>query len=482
MRKNFLVFMIILSILIVSFGCGASANSVNVQAASLTDSPTTDTTVLSTSNSNSPVYADYPDISDWAKDGVLEAHSRGLMEGSIVDGKRYFNPKGLITFGEAITLVLNMVNNKDLDIKENMEKLGYPSVNLWQAAERYEVPGNVGYYDDYLMNVKKVDYDEVGIRATVLDVIPSAYNSIRYEIENPDISLDWFWPQKTYRQIAGNYVDLNVNDQIKYCIDMDHQRMTDMFDDKPELKIAYIKRNFYYEYMHRLTFPNGVKGGRIIETNTFDERAYAQSVINEHLYPKLQDSNNWVYAKYTELIKYMYLNGIIDDENITFSTPIRKDQFVALMYWTLAVSGQTFDWSGQPAFATGKYLEYVSPGFHQFSNLPTDVTYVYASPLNQLKEINIIAGDGNGTVSYGINIPREQVALIINRLYDYTKDHSKMKRYVDFTGRKNLTWYETGMKYPKYDFKSLPYDVGTGKYNMIYYHILYDLRLNWIGK
>ena len=140
-------------------------------------------------------------------------------------------------------------------------------------------------------------------------------------------------------------------------------------------------------------------------------------------------------------MKYMYLNGMINEEDISLDTPIRKDQFASLMYWVLAISGQTYDWSGAPQFAVGKALEKLTvKEFEEFVNLPKNVEYVYAGPLNQLKELEIMIGEGGNTIQYNSNITREQAAIVVNKVYEYASNHNKMKRYYTDPNVKNRPW------------------------------------------
>ena len=100
---------------------------------------------------NDSPFIDSSEISEWAKEGVQKAYERELMKGQYnLSEELYFNPKGNVTFAEAFALVLNLVDNKNLDIKECMEKLEYPSVNLWSYITDWEGCGQGSYYRTYL--------------------------------------------------------------------------------------------------------------------------------------------------------------------------------------------------------------------------------------------------------------------------------------------------------------------------------------------
>ena len=438
---------------------------------------------------NDSPFIDSSEISEWAKEGVQKAYERELMKGQYnLSEELYFNPKGNVTFAEAFALVLNLIDNKNLDIKECMEKLEYPSVNLWSCITDWENYGQGSYYRTYLSKKynNKTRIEMSYFATPIQEIIPYYYQAISYtdDIATPDDYIkEW---GATSRELTNNYADKSAEEQLKYCFDKDFERINK--ETNIEFKTLLKKEALFKNYRYRLKvtkteFPlDGVK--RFIPNSSEERHRIQIEYINSKLYPNLQNKNHWGYQTYEELMKYMYLNGIINEEYISLDTPIKKDQFASLMYWVLAVSGQTFDWSSAPQFAVGKVLERLRHNkFNEFVNLPKDVEYVYAGPLNQLKELEIMVGEGGNTILYNSNITREQVALIINKIYEYSSDHSKMRRYNDINfNYENIPWYRTSVGFNQLDKNIFPYHCFLNPNNMISEIIYCKYRNNWIGE
>lgn len=417
-------------------------------------------------------FVDFDEVSSWAKDNVLQAYDRGLMKGQANNGQIYFNPKGNVTFAEAFAIVMNFVNNPDLDIKENMEKLDYPSVNLWANIESWDNMGQGCYYRIYLME-KYDDYYLVDFyTSSIRTAVPIYYHAISYnddESEPDDVLKYW---NRTSREIAmnGNFAKKTKEDQLKYCFQEDFKRIKN--ETNKEFKTLLKKDMMFKNYRFRLEVTETklpIDGVKNDIPNTFEERHEIQiKYINPEFYPNLQNKNHWGYNTYEELMKYMYLNGMINEEDISLDTPIRKDQFASLMYWVLAISGQTYDWSGAPQFVVGKALEKLTvKEFEEFVNLPKNVEYVYAGPLNQLKELEIMIGEGGNTIQYNSNITREQAAIVVNKVYEYASNHNKMKRYYTDPNVKNRPWNRVAAGFSYLDKNLFPYQRYYSPNNMI---------------
>lgn len=434
-------------------------------------------------------YADYLDISDWAKKDVQKAYERKLMIGQYNPfNELYFNPKGEVTFGETFSLIMNLVKNKDLDIEELIKKFEYPSINLWAGINNWNSRGPAIFYRSYLTEKYKAEGNKSWQEGeakiypyctSFQSVVPNYYYNMdinKHTGEGPDDFLeDW---GGTRRELADNFHEKSKKEQLEYPLKKDLERINNETDEA--YKALMKKAILFYDYRIRTEWdaPTGINshympaGFNRYVVNNFEERYQIQKDwINPFLYPDLQNKEHWAWPVYEELIEYMYLNGIIDEENITFDTPIRKDQFASMIYWVLAVSGQSFDFTGAPPCGVGKMLERLSiKGFNEFVNLPEDPKYAYTIPLNILKELEIMIGEGGNTIQYNSNITREQAALILNKVYEFTKDHSRMNRYrnVNLTPRERaLPWYKALVaSFSQLDENLFPYKLNVGWYSM----------------
>ena len=404
---------------------------------------------------NFSIYEDCDKISTWAKSDVKQAYERKLMSGSISkDGKRYFNPEGTVTLGEAFSMVLNFLNNNDLDVKSNMLAYGIPPLNL--------VSNTANALNSYMLceaeYVKKYgsysSWDKIksltGCTNPITLGIIGYYNYKRAWPEEPDIPL-YGWEGHTLFELGQwNYDKLTPKQQIKKIIDIDIQRTKEQ--NNSDVIYSFTRVVLFDDYLSRAGYSEKFKTYQERIRNNLDEKLYAQNLINAYLFPNMQTPNHWAWKNYQDVIKYMYLDGNIMERDISLSTPLRKDQFASLMYWVLAVSMHTRDWSGEDPTFCGNYLELSRTGFKQFKNLPTDPFYFYGMPLNQLKELGIIEGVGNDTVDYSSIITREQAATILNKVYNTIIDHDSMIRYncIDGAGRYYLVkWYDASPNFTK---------------------------------
>ena len=436
-------------------------------------------------DSDENIFVDFDKISYWAKDGVQDAYERDLMKGQYdKQNQLYFNPQGNVTFAEAFAMVMNFINNQKLDVKENIEKLDYPSVNLWVDVEYWGRAGQGCYYEIQLEN----KYDDVNLVRHCMNPIqvqiPYYYAVISHNdgLSTPDEVLK-YW-NRTAREIASDYAKKSKEEQLEYCFQEDFKRINE--EKNEELKTVLKKGMMFRNYRYRLEAEEAeipVLGMKYNIENTVEERHAIQlKYINPGFYPNLQNKNHWGYNTYEELMKYMYLNGMINEEDISLDTPIRKDQFASLMYWVLAISGQTYDWSGAPQFAVGKALEKLTvKEFEEFVNLPKNVEYVYAGPLNQLKELEIMIGEGGNTIQYNSNITREQAAIVVNKVYEYASNHNKMKRYYTDPNVKNIPWYRAPAGFAQLDKNLFPYQRYYSPNNMVKGIIFKKYGNEWIA-
>lgn len=404
------------------------------------------------------IFYDWDEISDWAKPEVLEAYSRGLFNGiGEKNGKVVFDPHGTFTIGEAFTMINRMVDHKDLDVRENIEKLGYPVTHLVGYIPDYIRSNNdIGAYMDYYLERSKSYYasyveqkgyggdrglaNSLGVY-TRSPILLSEYYSAEFisqfegHPDNRSIALE-LWP-KEFSEVPvkkEEYKSWDIKKQIKYIVDLDIVRLKALRSENNILANYFKDITMLYTYTLRYSFENpGPVGSDVFghcgDQNTLDERHYTQLLINEQLYPNLPRKDHWAYPQYEKLTELMYLNGFLREEDISFDTEIQKDQLASLMYWMLATSGQTFDWSSVAPYIVERYLQTYNPYFEGFTNIPKNPDYVYSTALTQLKEIGILNGSGNDTINYESKIPREQVAALFNRLYDYAKDYENMRTY-----------------------------------------------------
>ena len=247
-------------------------------------------------DSGENIFVDFDKISYWAKDGVQDAYERDLMKGQYDEQNQlYFNPQGNVTFAEAFAMVMNFINNQKLDIKENIEKLDYPSVNLWVDIEYWGGVGQGCYYKIQLEN----KYDDVNLvrhyTNPIQSQIPYYYAVISHNdgLSTPDEVLK-YW-NRTAREIASDYAKKSKEEQLEYCFQEDFRRINE--EKNEEFKIILKKDMMFRNYRYRLETEEAeipVLGMKYNIENTVEERHAIQlKYINPGLYPNLQNKNHW---------------------------------------------------------------------------------------------------------------------------------------------------------------------------------------------